>query len=153
MINLISDPSTTCIRNNSTVEPVLKDHPIGHKKCYIEMQVLPKMCGLSRQVVSQRGFTVHVISTIVHVINTYKVACVNAYNIYKSKIIWHLATFVTSFQTEIREKKNFRVDYKNLTSDQSELLWSVCTVYLGNFESNLSLKIQLQIKVNSGSCI
>ncbi len=51
-----------------TVEPVLKDHPISHKKCglswqvvsgdrfsnmYIEMLVLlPEMCGLSRQVVS-----------------------------------------------------------------------------------------------------
>ncbi len=46
----------------TTVEPVLKDHPIGHKNCglsrqvvsgdrfsYIEMQVLlPKKCRLSR---------------------------------------------------------------------------------------------------------
>ena len=50
-----------------TVEPVLKDHPTGHKKCdlstqvfsvdrfsYIEMYVLlPRMCGLSRQVASR----------------------------------------------------------------------------------------------------
>ncbi len=59
-------------KETSTVEPVLKDHPIGHKKLglsrqvvfgdrfnyrYIEMlRLLPKIFGPSRQVVFQERF-------------------------------------------------------------------------------------------------